>query len=239
MNRFFAVLFFVTNFLSMSYASDTGDCAKQLADLSLDPHAMNMAELEKVVDLLEPKDDDLTLGERSLIDACKNGYREHARYLVSTENINPNVKDPETGLSPFIIALHKDRTLAAYLLGNGAKPHAHLKKTSSIYSESFMRSDINAIQFLLRKHIPYRKKNSDVDTCRHEDIRRLLGAGNIAPLSQAFASGLLTPATITPAVLSLARGLKEMNPDFDERITPLLERISQCSGKKLKRLQGK
>lgn len=175
-------------------------------------------------------DETLTLGQRALLLSCKDGSIEHVQKMME-EKIDTNFLDPETNLTPFMLALHgKNKTnkaIALLLLKHGAKPHAFLPADRSVYSQSFSEGDHAAIQFLLKNHVPYstKKQHAKRSATKKRDLERLLIAGNFDSLAQAFVSGLLLPQTITLEALTLARRLKENNPHFNERILPLLNHI--------------
>ncbi len=235
-----SALLLIIIFQSNSQAADTTHLNQLVKDLALKESTFfNAPELPQKRAGLS-LEEELTMGELALIDGCKKGDRSHAKKLVLMYKINPNIKDSKTRLSPFLLAIHTDRNLAAFLLGSGVKPHAHLDKTKSLYSESFRRGDTKAIQFVLRKHIPYitKKNHSNLARCRKEDLRRLLIAGNFIPLCQAFISGLLTQETITPETFMLACRLKD-DSHFDTRIIPYLRKITSTSTPRFGHLKKK
>jgi hypothetical protein len=236
-------LFFLMSLSFFSLQSAEGhSLTRALEKLTLPRTASPTPETDLSHDLqkLYVEKEELSFGERLLLEACKKGDRQEAHTLVVDQHISPNFQDPHTGLSPFHIALHTNKHLADFLLKQGAKPDAYLSPTESVYSESFTKGDNKAISFLLRHHVPYATihNKSTITECRKEDLKRLVAAGKFLPLAQAFNAGLITKETVTPQQLRHALHCQHKNPHFEPRIITLLTILSkQENNRPLKRLQ--
>jgi|GEM_PF-6796726 len=174
---------------------------------------------------------ELTFGERIIMRACTSPRTDQSaeaelKRMIVEENISPQFIDPETKLSPFGVALHHNLAAAGFLLRHGAKPHAHLKDSESIYSHGFERGDTATTRFILAKRIPYlpRKRQGNRKACKAQDLRRLIQARNTQSLRVALSSGIINPKDITQEAIGLVQSQKHVDPTFAKEALALLFR---------------
>lgn len=172
----------------------------------------------------------LMLGQRSVLQACKEGDVEHLRLLAGQEKINPNFQEPGTGRTPFSIALQHNPQTAKVLLTLGARPHLYLRRTQSIYSESFELADEKAIDFLRRQHLPYvvKKNRHNRQLCQTLDLERLLAAGNIRCLRKAFKTGIIPPTGISSEILNDLTAIQKRKRFARQALSLLLSERSRA-----------